>query len=143
MKSKCSSCNAWLKTLPVALGLPAVVWILFWGISQWRGLDELNRYEFKGAAIVLSITILVHFLAYAVTGLPIFLSCYTKAGSPIWMADIGIPFGAVLGALAVFFLLLIFYRTGTTWFQPISYLIGAGYGVATATGALLQRPTRE
>jgi len=146
MKTKAaqrSPFNAWVATLPLALGLPAAVQILIWGTSQWRGLDRLNRYEIKGSAIILGVTILVHFLAYVVTGLPIFLSRYERANSPIWMADIGIFLGAAVGALAVFFLLGIFDRTGTTLFQPFPYLIGAGYGVATAIAVLFRRPTRD
>ena len=143
MKTKSGPFNAWLKTLPLALGLPVVVWIFIWGISQWRGLDQLDRYEFKGHTIVLGITILVHFLAYVFTGLPIFLNRYKKANSPIWMPDIGIPLGAALGALVVFFMLGIFGRTGATLFQPIPYVIGAGYGTVTAIVAIMQRPARD
>lgn len=143
MKTKFDSFKAWLKSLPLALGLPAGIWILIWGTTQWRGLEQTSRSEINGVAIILGVTILVHLLAYVVTGLPIFLCRYKEAHSPIWMPEIGVPLGAAVGALVVFLTLGIFYRTGTTLLQPIPYLIGAGYGTATAIAALLQRPTRE
>lgn len=90
---------------------------------------------------ILGIAMLCHLAAYAMTGLPIFYRFHRKADSRVWKPSAGIPLGATLGAVM---LCVLFGILGAGWEssfrQPTFYLMGAGYGVATAIAALRQRP---
>jgi hypothetical protein len=126
--------EAWLATLPLALGLPAVVWL----IIEWK----LFQREWPWGLIIYGIMILVHLGAYMVAGLPIFLNFYGHANSPIWAPVIGISSGAVLGVCALFVVYVILGGYSHSALLALNlYLIGAGYGTATAIAALRQRPT--
>lgn len=125
--------KAWMATLPMALGVPSIVWLI------------VDRAHFgSGALMVIGIMMLVHFSAYLVTGLPIFLCLYRETNSPIWTPVIGVPVGALLGMIAYFltFAFLSGYRQSVL-LDPYFYVVGVGYGVATAIAALLHRPTRQ
>lgn len=128
--------KAWLATLPLALGIPAIAWT----IIEWKQLHSTGMW----ALVIFGIMMLVHLSAYLLTGLPIFLSLYRNANSPIWTPVIGIPLGAVLGLTAYF---LTFAALGSlrqsVLLEPYFYLVGAGYGMATAIAALRERPQSE
>lgn len=89
---------------------------------------------------MLGIATAVHFVAYLVTGPPIFLSVFRDGDSRVWMPVVGIPLGGILGALMASALVIHF--NGLKSHLPWGFVaIGAGYGVVTAIAALRQRPT--
>lgn len=136
-----TSLKAWAASLPLALGIPIVVWGLFWGYGEIRRVNQWSWSEFNGEAAAFGIATLIHFLAYVVTGLPIFLCQYGQPHSRIWMPTVGIPLGAVLGVIAILSLFSPFDTGEPVLLQGSLYVLGGGYGTATAIAAVLQRPT--
>lgn len=136
-----TSFKAWAASLPLALGIPVVVWGLFWGYDEIRSMNQWSWSEFNGQAAILGIATLIHFLAYVVTGLPVFLCQYGQPHSRIWMPTVGIPLGAILGVITILSLFSAFDGGVRVLLQGGLYVLGGGYGTATAIAAVLQRPT--
>jgi len=115
--------QAWAASVPLALLLPLPLWIASTAI-----LGDLD-----GETLVqLCMPIIIHFAAYLLTGLPIFLAVYRKPNSPVWKLPVALSLGTALGASA---LGLTFFGWGLHFI-----LIGAGYGLLTAIAAYRQRP---
>lgn len=121
--------DAWVNSLPLALGCPTICW-LGHGVLTWDPLSLI----FAGCAVV------VHFFAYLVTGLPIFLACFRNAFSPIWTPRVLIPVGILLATIAVQFVPLLVGNPAAPAAELAIYLMGVGYGFVTAIAALRQRP---
>lgn len=124
--------GAWLLSLPLALGCPTALWL----IAGIFGQEPVTL-------IVAGVALLVHLVAYLVTGLPIFLRCFRNASSSIWRPQVGVPVGALLGVLGMLFLGLLLRRSADPLENPALYLLGGGYGVVTAIAALIQRPNLQ
>lgn len=123
---KRSAFVAWAASLPVALVIPAIVWMI------------LCRHE-SGALWVTAISIAVHFVCCLLTGLPIFLIKFKSPDSGIWTLSVALPVGGLLGAGVAFFILTPLDSPSPSEILT-ACLTCAGYGVATAIAAWLQRP---
>jgi len=113
--------RAWTASLPLAAGLPAAFWMVG---GAWIG---------KPMTALASLVLMqagVHIIAYALTGLPIFLLTYRNYDSPIWMLPFALVAGTLLGACAVALIAPL----------PVYIFLGAAYGFITAIAAWLQRP---
>lgn len=89
--------------------------------------------------MILGITVLVHFIGYLLTGLPLFSYHYKNPGSLLWKPIPGVFSGALLGMLIV----IVLFGEGRLTFQPPVFLVGVAYGTFTALAALRQRPARH
>ncbi|RYD36599.1 MAG: hypothetical protein EOP87_05150 [Verrucomicrobiaceae bacterium] len=118
---KANALKAWLRSLPIALGLPGIFWAV---VALYRG-EPVSRIP-----ILVSGPLLIQLIAYALTGLPIFLLCHRNSDSPIWMLPFALVAGTLLGACAVALIVP----------MPVYTILGAAYGLVTAIAAWLQRP---
>jgi hypothetical protein len=130
--------NAWLRSLPIALSLPVPVWIineLFTSPSS----EKLSPLFFA----ILGIAVIVHLIAYAIFGLPIFYRFYSSPTSLIWDIRTATAFGGILGIVGICLTLVLFGYSTNTFKDPTIYISGFGYGMATAIAAYLVRPTNS
>ncbi|WAC19800.1 hypothetical protein OVA24_00215 [Luteolibacter sp. SL250] len=115
--------KAWLKSLPLALGVPALCWLFFILSMGKPGIH---------VPYILGLVVGIHLITYLITGLPIFLIYHRRPGEMIWHPAVALTTGTILGG---FGFILIFRTIGTE-----GLLIGAGHGFITAIAAWLQRP---
>jgi energy-converting hydrogenase Eha subunit A len=127
-----SAVAAWAASLPLALTMPAMVWMVVWAVS-----GELIR-NFSVCLLVVAAALVVHLLSYLVTGLPIFLCKFKNPQSLIWKLQVAFPAGVLLGCAVVLGFML--FQSGSVFETPEMYLVCGGYGLATAIAAWLQRP---
>jgi len=85
---------------------------------------------------------LIHFLAFLVFGLPLFLLFHPKPGSRLWRWPFGIAIGAIIGVLSLTVVLALAYS------RPVNQELfgtvgGALYGSITAIACLFNRPNFE
>jgi hypothetical protein len=134
---KRSAFRAWAASLPLALGLPAAVWLLFLLISVSSRSATSTASDLINSGMLVVLTMIVHLLGYFLTGLPLFLFFHENPRSWTWTPFPGLTIGIFAGSMTVF-------TTFGGWDQPTiaphSLSIGAGYGIATAIAALRQRP---
>lgn len=127
--------RAWAASLPLALAIPAVFWIIEAAFTS-EAPSSLNSTTF----LIIGIAIVVHLLGYLITGLPIFLTQYKNLGSCVWMLPVSLVLGAALGTVMLCFSFIFFGYPFSTFRKPECYLYGAGYGLITAFAAFRQRP---
>ncbi len=113
--------QAWLKSLPLALGIPGLCWFLFILSMGKPGIH---------VPYILGLVVGIHLIAYLITGLPIFLLYHRHPGEMVWHPAIALTIGTMLGGLALALL------------SPIEIFagVGAAHGFVTAIAAWLQRP---
>lgn len=126
---------AWLRSLPIALSLPVPVWIINELVSS-PSSEKLSSLFF----VILGIAMFVHMIAYAIFGLPIFYGFYSSPTSLIWDIRTAIAFGGILGIIGICLTLFLFGYSAYTFKDPMIYISGFGYGVATAIAAHIVRP---
>ena len=104
------SIKSWIKSLPsVAIG-PVVIWL---GLGVIGGIRHNGNTTFEsvfGTFVVLAaFGVAVHLIAYAATGIPLFLYGYSRPLSLLWHPIGAVLFGAILGLIAfrVFDLLIL------------------------------------
>ena len=122
MKTK--ALKAWLASLPLALLPPLVIWTVMALAKEGIDSDGVGLLR-----VVLGYSAVVHFTAYLITGLPIFLLQFGKPDSTVWTLPGAIISGIALGGLPLGLL-----------GAPQMFLIGIPYGVITAIAAYRQRP---
>jgi hypothetical protein len=130
--------SAWMRSLPIALGVPAFVFLICM-------LIELALKPSSGGFsllffVMLGASILVHFVSYLLIGFPIFFAFHRKLDSKVWRLSLAIPFGLVVGSVAIFAVLYGMGYNESALQNPQIYFIGAGYGLITALSACKQRP---
>jgi hypothetical protein len=130
--------NAWLRSLPIALSLPVPIWIINELVSS-PSSEKLSSLFF----VVLGIAVFVHLIAYAILGLPIFYRFYSSPTSLIWDIRTALAFGGVLGIIGICLTFFLFGYSTYTFKDPMIYISGFGYGVATGIAAYLVRPTKS
>ena len=135
--------KAWSKSLPVAMGIPAALWLILMLIAA--ALEPNNL----GGTLVFTVIILfysgiVHLVAYAVVGLPLFVFGGTSDCDWMWRMPIALPLGIVAGVIPAILLISLFSGPGVfsqeSW---IVVLILAVYGATTGFAASRQRPPEE
>lgn len=127
MKTK--ALKAWLASLPLALLAPMIIWaVIFEFLEKW----DLQFGDLPALLAIFSLAGAIHFIAYALTGLVIFLFCFKKPHLKIWTF-----LGAVLTGTGAGALVFVIFD-----FATLSY-VGAAYGLITAIAAYRQRPYRH
>jgi len=123
---KTTAYGAWKKSLTLALLPPTILWpvILWANAKQFPRLQDL-----LSLLSLLALAAGIHFLAYALTGLPMFLRWFRNPRSLIWYLPAAVATGMVTATLIFVALDLL----------NLSY-IGAAYGFITAFAAWRQRP---
>ena len=129
--------TAWAKSLPLALGIAAGLWILG-GIIV--GLFDIPSFPGNLAltAIIVAYSVVVHLVAYALVGLPIFAFGGTSACEWIWRMPIALLLGALAGVVP--FVLLFPLIGGAGMVPGLTLFMLAIYGLVTGFAAYLQRP---
>jgi hypothetical protein len=130
--------KAWLRSLPVALSLPVPIWIINELVSS-PSSEKLSPLFFT----VLGVAVFVHLIAYAIFGLPIFYRFYSSPTSMIWDIRTVLAFGGILGIIGICLTLFLFGYSTDRFKDPMVYVSGFGYGVATAIAAYLVRPIKN
>lgn len=123
---------AWASSLPLALTVPAVVWVVC-GAATGELISNFGYF-----LMMVAIALAVHLLSYLMAGLPIFLIKFKKPQSHIWKLPVALPVGVLLGCTVVLGFML--SMGGSISETPAMYLICGGYGLVTAVAAWLQRP---
>lgn len=123
---KKTALNAWIASLPIALLAPMVIGT---GILIFNMRRDLHLDDFPHLLALWGLSGAIHFIAYAFTGLPIFLCGFKKPHLKIWTIPGAILIGTGAGALVF----------ATLGIAKLSY-IGAAYGFITAIAAYRQRP---
>jgi len=126
MKTK--ALKAWLASLPLALLPPLVIWTCVTACIAALN-QSVTTSDLFGLGLLLGYSGVVHFTAYLITGLPIFLLQFGKPDSTVWTLPGAIISGIALGGLPLGFFGI-----------PQIFLIGIPYGVITAIAAYRQRP---
>lgn len=130
--------KAWLRSLPVALSLPVPIWIINELVSS-PSSEKLSPLFFT----VLGVAVFFHLIAYAIFGLPIFYRFYSSPASMIWDIRTALAFGGILGIIGICLTLFLFGYSTDRFKDPMVYVSGFGYGVATAIAAYLVRPIKS
>jgi hypothetical protein len=139
-QSKRNALKAWARSSLVCIvASPAI--LLMWALfepSTFSGMSLTSAqvglfFAISGVAAV------VHFLAFIVFGLPLFLRFHREPYSRLWRWPFGIAIGAIIGGLSLPI------EPALAWGRPIDYglesvALGAFYGVVTAIACLLNRP---
>lgn len=137
LKSKTAG-EAWLRSVPIALLLPVPVWMIS-EIITGTSSEMLNSLFFT----ILGIAMAVHLCAYAICGLPMFFRFYKRPDARIWDLRIAILVGATLGIAGICLTFYFFNYPDSVYRNPLIYVSGAGYGIATALSAFLARPSSD
>lgn len=85
----------------------------------------------------------VHFLAFLLIGLPMFLHFYSLPDSALWRWVPGILTGTIIGVVSVPLVLSVIYSRPLTLGLLESVLAGGIYGGISAFACLLNRPNVE
>lgn len=122
--------KVFLRSMPMALLIPLGAWAVI-GIIR---LDEIMLF-------VGMIALVVHFIAYLVVGGLIF-AVLPDEYSVVWEPEVGCFLGAFLGGMT---LCLPAFLDGSFRSNPqgvvVVFLVGAFYGVVTASVAIYERRT--
>ena len=130
--------DAWLKSLPMALAVPPLVF------QAWIVMEASEFYS-DWLALVLfhAILIIYHLFAYAVLGLPLFLEFHRTPEALLWKPVVALVLGAVLVCGCIYFYFVASGQAESAVREPWAWGVGLTYSVATAVAAWLQRPKRK
>ena len=131
---------AWVKSLPLALGIPVVMWVvLITGLSLPEGGDLVRG--FVASWIYLMFAVPVHVGAYAAVGLPVFLLGGLPDCRWIWRLPTAFILGFFAGVVPPLAIVTFIYKADV-FSSDIWFFVGilGTYGLVTAFAARRQRP---
>jgi len=127
--------RVWLASLPLALSIPLFFWLI-------EAVIYMACSSFSGAVFCLimgGFATAMHLLTYLATGTFFFLTRYKSPDSRIWKLPISLMLGGSLGIIILSVAVQLLGYPTSTLGDPAIHLMGAGYGLATAFAAHLQR----
>ena len=129
--------KAWAKSSLVCLVASPFIYliiVLFEYPNLFEKLNSASPASFNNLVICLCISgvaSVVHFLAFMVIGLPMFLKFYSRADVLLWKWSSGSVIGAKIGGLLLSPFMIA---------DPKNIFLGLGYGMITAWACLINRP---
>ena len=136
--------KAWAKASAICVvASPAIFWVS--SLFEPPDPDPIGSAsaQFGLSLAVAGIAALVHFLAFLLIGLPLFLRFYSRPLSALWRWFPGILTGTLIGFVTVPLVLSVLYSRPVTDNMLQSSLAGGVYGGITALACLLNRPRVE
>lgn len=136
--------GAWAKASAVCLIASPLIFFV-WDLFESSSSQPTGS---KSAQIGLFFTVAgiaaaVHFLAFLVIGLPLFLRFYSRPEFPLWRWLPGIITGTMIGIISVPLVLSVLYSRPPTEGLLQTAFAGGLYGSLTAIACLLNRPNVE
>ena len=133
--------KAWLKSLPIILLGPVMVWSTLVMIA-WASTGELSAFAGYSRVgwQVIGIPLAAHLGCYALFGIPLFSFGYASHGHFIWKPVIALLVGASLGGGTCALLVGDLMLGQATDIPIILSMIGMAYGIWTAAWARRFRP---
>jgi hypothetical protein len=135
--------RSWIKSLPsVAVG-PVVIWLGLGTIAGIRHNGDTTFESVVGTFVLFAVFGLsVHLIAYAATGIPLFLYGYSRPSSRLWHPIGAVIIGAILGSIGfrIFDLMISDWDLARASKAPWG---GCFYGVWTALCARRFKPKKS
>lgn len=139
---KSRTLKAWGRASAICVvASPAI--LLVWDLFESRASDPIGSTTARiGLFLAIAgIAACVHFLAFLLIGLPLFLRYYSRPKSPLWRWLPGILTGTIVGIATVPMVLSLLYGRSIADSFLESAMAGGLYGSVTALACLLNRPS--
>ena len=130
-----SPAGAWLRSLPLVLLIPFLLWQVYGLAAPLWDHGESMVSNFTITLIAGIYGAVVHFIAYALTGLPMFF-VFKDPKHPLWTKPVALPVGTAIGGFVLCATLLVATSGEPESISVPIFIIGAAYGFCTALVAV-------